>query len=238
MHPPTASALRSLFRAARSLPSPVRAKLVANVRDVAELGLGTKPTDAAALARLVHWVEGLPKVRGREKKEGGRKSPSAHASLSHAVHAQGLTLAMGRPGRASRAAAREREREREKEGRHARRRGVVRLLLLPLPPCRRPARPRPARPCRLGGACGCSPSPGRAQARKSAQGWARPRFVLLALAVLSIGARGGASLTSPPPAWGAFPPLPRTHSRSSFPSFHTHTYSTPGPPSSKTLSEN
>ena len=113
MHPPTASALRSLFRAARSLPSPVRAKLVANVRDVAELGLGTKPTDAAALARLVHWVEGLPKVRGREKKEGGRKSPSAHASLSHAVHAQGLTLAMGRPGRASRAAARERERERE-----------------------------------------------------------------------------------------------------------------------------
>ena len=237
MHPPTASALRSLFRAARSLPSPVRAKLVANVRDVAELGLGTKPTDAAALARLVHWVEGLPKVRGREKKEGGAQVALRTRIALACCAGSGSHAGHGRPGHASRAAAREREREREKEGRHARRRGVVRLLLLPLPPCRRPARPRPARPCRLGGACGCSPSPGRAQARRSAQGWARPRFVFLALAFLSIGARGGASLTSPP-AWGAFPPRPRTHSRSSFPSFHTHIYSTPGPPSSKTLSEN
>ena len=59
---PPASALRSLLRAARSLPPPVRSKLLANVRDVADLGLGTKPADAAAAARLVRWVEGLSKV--------------------------------------------------------------------------------------------------------------------------------------------------------------------------------
>ena len=76
-----ASALRSLLRAARSLPPPVRAKLRANVRDVAELGLGTQPADAATLARLVRWVDGLPKVRASDcgKEEARPRVCAVHA---------------------------------------------------------------------------------------------------------------------------------------------------------------
>ena len=60
-----ASALRSLLRAARPLPPPLRRKLAANVRDLAGLQLGLSPADAACAARLVAWVAALPEVRGR-----------------------------------------------------------------------------------------------------------------------------------------------------------------------------
>jgi hypothetical protein len=54
-----------LLRAGRTLPPPVRRKLVANIRDLAGLGLGDV-RDAAAAARLLRWVATLPQVsRGR-----------------------------------------------------------------------------------------------------------------------------------------------------------------------------
>jgi hypothetical protein len=55
------SALRSLLRAGRTLPPPVRRKLASNVRDLVGLGAGDA-RDAAAAGRLLRWVAGLPQV--------------------------------------------------------------------------------------------------------------------------------------------------------------------------------
>lgn len=55
------AALRSILRSARGLPLPVRRKLTANVRALAESSSSGDAADAASAARLLRWVAGLSK---------------------------------------------------------------------------------------------------------------------------------------------------------------------------------
>ena len=85
MAPPASHALHSLLRAARPLPLPLRRKLVSNLRDLAGLGLGGRPSDAENAARLVSWVVRLPEVREeRERGSASRSWEPDHLPHAHA----------------------------------------------------------------------------------------------------------------------------------------------------------